>query len=62
MFPWLRKLARVFLGTGSGLLLGVVIGIATNNLAIGIALGLVFGTGTGAAWKLKQSPKGKSEN
>ncbi len=62
MFPWLRKLARVFLGTGSGLLLGVVIGIATNNLAIGIALGLIFGTGTGAAWELKRDPKETSDS
>jgi len=62
MFPRLRKLARVSLGVGSGLLLGVAIGIATNNLAIGIALGLIFGTGTGAAWELKQTPKEKSES
>ena len=57
MFPRLRKLARVFIGVGSGLFFGVAVGIAMNNLAIGIAIVLVFGTGAGAAWKLKQHPK-----
>ena len=62
MFPRLRKLARVFLGAGSGVLFGVVVGIAMDNVAIGIAIGLTFGTGTGAVWERKQNPKEKSES
>lgn len=60
MFPWFRKLARASLGVALGVSFGVAIGVATNNIAIGIALVLIFGTGLGAAWELKQKPKDKS--
>ena len=32
---------------GFGLLIGIAIGVATDNVGLGIALGLIFGAGTG---------------
>lgn len=42
----------------TGLLLGAGVGLALNNLAIGIAIGLVFG----AALQVRRQSSGESKN
>ena len=44
-------------GIAMGLLLGTAIGVATNNIGLWLALGIVFG----AAWEAKQRKKTDQE-
>ena len=39
------KESKISKGAGIGLIAGIVIGSATNNVGLGIALGLCFGVG-----------------
>ena len=41
------KESKISLGAGIGLLAGIIIGNATDNVGLGIALGLCFGAGIG---------------
>ena len=41
------KESKISLGAGIGLLAGVIIGNATDNIGLWIALGLCFGAGIG---------------
>jgi hypothetical protein len=47
------KESKISLGAGIGLLAGVIIGNATDNIGLWIALGLCFGTGIGTALEKK---------
>ena len=47
------KESKISLGAGIGLLAGVIIGNATDNIGLWIALGLCFGAGIGTALEKK---------
>jgi len=42
------KESKITKGAGFGLLAGIIIGAATNNVGLWIALGLCFGAGVGS--------------
>ena len=42
------KESKISKGAGIGLIAGIVIASATNNIGLGIALGLCFGAGIGS--------------
>lgn len=42
------KESKITKGAGFGLLAGIIIGAATNNIGLWIALGLCFGAGVGS--------------
>ena len=46
-FTITMKESKISLGAGIGLLAGIIIGNATDNVGLGIALGLCFGAGIG---------------
>ena len=45
------KESKIYLGAGIGLIAGIIIGSATNNIGLCIALGLCFGAGIGSIFK-----------
>ncbi len=47
------KESKISLGAGIGLLAGIIIGNATENIGLWIALGLCFGAGIGTALEKK---------
>ena len=47
------KESKTTLGAGIGLIAGIIIGSATNNIGLWIALGLCFGAGVGNVLKNK---------
>ena len=47
------KESKISLGAGIGLIAGIIIGSATNNIGLWIALGLCFGAGVGIVFKNK---------
>jgi len=47
------KESKTSLGAGIGLLAGIIIGSATDNVGLGIALGLCFGAGIGSTLEKK---------
>ena len=47
------KESKISLGAGIGLLAGIIIGSATDNVGLWIPLGLCFGAGIGAALEKK---------
>ena len=47
------KESKTSLGAGTGLIAGIIIGSATNNIGLWIALGLCFGAGVGNIFKNK---------
>ena len=52
------KESKISLGAGIGLLAGIIIGSATDNVGLWIALGLCFGAGIGTTLEKKiQWPK-----
>ena len=48
------KESKTSLGAGIGLIAGIIIGSATNNIGLWIALGLWFGAGVGTVFKNKE--------
>ncbi len=46
-------------GAGLGMLIGVVIGVLTDNVGLWLALGLVFGAGGGSAASRKRKDHGQ---
>ena len=51
------KESKMSIGAGIGLIAGIIIGSATNNVGLWIALGLCFGAGIGTV--LDKKDKGK---
>ena len=51
------KESKISLGAGIGLLAGIIIGNATDNIGLWIALGLCFGAGIGTALEKKLNEK-----
>ncbi|MBT3503106.1 MAG: hypothetical protein HOJ26_01495 [Cryomorphaceae bacterium] len=51
------KESKISIGAGIGLIAGIIIGSATNNVGLWIALGLCFGAGIGTV--LDKKDKGK---
>jgi len=51
------KESKISIGAGIGLIAGIIIGSATNNVGLCIALGLCFGAGIGTV--LDKKDKGK---
>ena len=51
------KESKISLGAGIGLLAGIIIGSATDNVGLWIALGLCFGAGIGTALEKKLNEK-----
>jgi hypothetical protein len=51
------KESKISLGAGIGLIAGIIIGSATNNIGLWIALGLCFGAGIGSIFKNYNKPK-----
>jgi len=51
------KESKISLGAGIGLITGIIIGSATNNIGLWIALGLCFGAGIGSIFKSDNKPK-----
>ena len=49
----LMKESKISLGAGIGLIAGIIIGNATDNVGLWIALGLCFGAGIGEVLKKK---------
>ena len=47
------KESKISLGAGIGLLAGIIIGSATDNIGLWIPLGLCFGAGIGTALEKK---------
>jgi len=47
------KESKISLGAGIGLLAGIIIGSATDNVGLWIALGLCFGAGIGTTLEKK---------
>jgi hypothetical protein len=47
------KESKISIGAGIGLLAGIIIGNATDNIGLWIALGLCFGAGIGTALEKK---------
>ena len=47
------KESKISLGAGIGLLAGIIIGSATDNVGLWIPLGLCFGAGIGTALEKK---------
>ncbi len=47
------KESKISLGAGIGLLAGIIIGSATDNVGLCIALGLCFGAGIGTTLEKK---------
>ena len=47
------KESKISLGAGIGLLAGIIIGSATDNIGLWIALGLCFGAGIGTTLEKK---------
>jgi hypothetical protein len=47
------KESKISLGAGIGLLAGIIIGNATDNVGLWIALGLCFGAGIGTTLEKK---------
>lgn len=45
------KESKISLWAGIGLLAGVIIGSVTDNVGLGIALGLCFGAGAGSIFE-----------
>ena len=52
-FTITMKESKISLGAGIGLLAGIIIGNATDNVGLGIALGLCFGAGIGTVLEKK---------
>ena len=52
------KESKISLGAGLGLLVGIIIGSATDNVGLWIPLGLCFGAGIGTT--LEKKTKGKN--
>ena len=48
------KETKTYLGAGIGLIAGIIIGSATNNVGLWIALGLCFGAGIAQVLEKKQ--------
>ena len=53
LFEKNMKESKTSLGAGIGLIAGIIIGSATNNIGLWIALGLCFGAGVGNVFKNK---------
>ena len=51
------KESKISLGAGIGLLAGIIIGNATDNVGLWIALGLCFGAGIGTTLEKKLNEK-----
>jgi len=51
------KESKISLGAGIGLLAGIIIGSATDNVGLWIPLGLCFGAGIGTALEKKLNEK-----
>ena len=51
------KESKISIGAGIGLIAGIIIGSATNNVGLWIALGSCFGAGIGTV--LDKKDKGK---
>ena len=49
----IMKESKISLGAGIGLLAGIIIGSATDNVGLWIALGLCFGAGIGTILEKK---------
>ena len=49
----IMKESKISLGAGIGLLAGIIIGSATDNVGLWIALGLCFGAGIGTTLEKK---------
>ena len=54
------KESKISLGAGIGLLAGIIIGSATDNVGLWIALGLCFGAGIGTTLEKKLNEKTNS--
>lgn len=51
------KESKITKGAGFGLLAGIIIGAATNNVGLWIALGLCFGAGVGSVLEKNNTQK-----
>ena len=57
----LMKESKTSLGAGIGLIAGIIIGNATDNVGLWIALGLCFGAGIGEVLGKKQKKESKED-
>ncbi len=57
----LMKESKTSLGAGIGLIAGIIIGNATDNVGLWIALGLCFGAGIGEVSGKKQKKESKED-